>query len=72
MLTETHRHAVVINPAAGRHCHRDRAILKENNRKSEGLDDGFGRGAESIVKNTVPEAHAHGDTPRRSHNESGG
>ena len=29
-------------------------------------------GAESIVKNTVLEGHAHGDTPRRSHNESGG
>ena len=41
MLTETHRDAVIMNPTAGDYCHRDRAILKENNRKSEGLDDGI-------------------------------
>mgnify|MGYP001233456978 CR=1 FL=1 len=41
MLTETHRDAVIMNPAADDYCHRDRAILKENNRKSEGLDDGI-------------------------------
>ena len=35
-------------------------------------DDGFTWNAESIVKNTVLEGHAHGDTPRRSHNESDG
>ena len=29
-------------------------------------------GAESIVKNTVLEGHAHGDTPRRSDNEPDG
>ena len=38
--------------------------------KTEGLDDGIRGSAESIVKNTVLEGHAHGDTPRRSHNES--
>ena len=32
----------------------------------------FCRGAESIVKNTALEAHAHGDTRGRSDNEPGG
>ena len=33
---------------------------------------GFRRGAESIVKNTLLEGHAHGDPPRRSDNETDG
>ena len=49
MLTETHRGAVIMNPAA----------------------DGIRSGAESIVKQTVLEGHAHGDTRQVSDNDDG-
>ena len=37
--------------------------------ETKGLDDGIRWNAESIVKNTVLEAHAHGDTRARSDND---
>ena len=39
--------------------------------KTEGLDDGIRWSAESIVKNTALEGHAHGDTRARSDNDNG-
>ena len=39
--------------------------------ETEGLDDGIRWGAESIVKNTVLEAQAHGDTRRAMNNDDG-
>ena len=39
--------------------------------KTEGLDDGIRWGAEYIVKDTVLESHAHGDTRARSDNDDG-
>ena len=40
--------------------------------ETHGLRTIMTMGAESIVKNTVLEGHAHGDTPARSHNEADG
>ena len=50
--------------------HGSRRPCSRRHTGSDDNDDGFTWGAESIVKQTVLEAHAHGDTPRRSGNET--